>query len=317
MLRIILWTLGGLVILGVVAAIALQIAISRDGPWVLSTVDRITGGNRDVFPKALISTGEHAQQKLVVWGPDPKEGGDARPVLVFVHGGGWRSGDPESYDFIARAFVPEGFVVVLAGYRLGEDGIYPAMLEDTAADIAWVKQNIAKYGGDPDRIVLAGHSAGAYNVVMMGLDPRWLGARGMSTGDIAGVIGMAGPYDFVPFDKDSTIAAFGHVSNPPETQPVEYARADAPPMLLVYGEEDELVGAHNIDNLATAIREAGGQVETAIYPGMSHEDPLIALASPWRGREEVAAAMAAFAKAAVESRSAPPAVSVPVQAESR
>ena len=221
MLRIILWTLGGLVILGVVAAIALQIAISRDGPWVLSTVDRITGGNRDVFPKALISTGEHPQQKLVVWGPDPKADEAERPVLVFVHGGGWRSGDPESYDFIARAFVPEGFVVVLAGYRLGEDGIYPAMLEDTAADISWVKQNIANYGGDSDRIILAGHSAGAYNVVMMGLDPRWLGARSMSTGDIAGVIGMAGPYDFVPFDKDSTIAAFGHVSNPPETQPVE------------------------------------------------------------------------------------------------
>ena len=88
-------------------------------------------------------------------------------------------------------------------------------------------------------------------------------------------------------------------------------------MLLVYGEEDELVGAHNLDNLAAAIRKAGGQVETAIYPGMSHEDPLIALASPWRGREEVAPTMAAFAKAAVERSLAQSTVSVPVQAESR
>ncbi|NQX94199.1 MAG: alpha/beta hydrolase, partial [Erythrobacter sp.] len=156
----------------VFGGIALQIAISRNGPAVLDTVDRLAGGSRGVAQIAKLTTGDHPAQKVILWGPEaPKAGERSRdaaplPVLLFAHGGSWRSGDPEDYGFLARAFVPEGFIVALSGYRLvkegAPDGVYPAMLEDTAAAIAATREAAAQYGGDPDRIVLMGHSAGAY-----------------------------------------------------------------------------------------------------------------------------------------------------------
>ncbi|MEO0872638.1 MAG: alpha/beta hydrolase, partial [Pseudomonadota bacterium] len=223
-----LWALGVLAVLLVLGAIALQFAIARNGPAVLNTVDRLTGGARDTDRLATISTGEHPSQKLVVWGPAARDpDSEPLPVLIFAHGGSWRSGDPEDYGFVARALAPNGFIVVLAGYRLvkddAPDGVYPAMIEDTARTIEWTHSQIADHGGDPDRIVLIGHSAGAYNVVMAAMERRWLSesagaSEGLSADTIRGAIGMAGPYDFYPFDSPSTIAAFGPATDPEATQ---------------------------------------------------------------------------------------------------
>ena len=133
-----LWTLGVIAILMVVGAVALQFAISRNGPAVLTAVDRLAGGSGDSILRATVSLGEHPAQKAIVWGPEKRDPeADPLPVLLFVHGGSWRSGDPADYGFIGRSFVPKGFVVVLAGYRLHPDAVYPAMLEDTARTIAW------------------------------------------------------------------------------------------------------------------------------------------------------------------------------------
>lgn len=315
-----LWILGGLALVAIVAGIALQFAISRNGPAVLSAVDRLTGGQRGAELKATISTGSHPQQKLLVWGPEHRDPADAPlPVLLFAHGGSWRSGDPVDYGFIGRAFVAEGFIVVLSGYRLGEDGIYPAMLEDTARAIHWTHEEIAAYGGDPDRIVIAGHSAGAYNVVTTALEEQWLGRKGLSSQDIAGVIGLSGPYDFVPFDSESTIASFGHVDNPMTTQPIAHVRADAPQMLLIHGEKDTLVYPRNTRVLAEALNGAGSRALTKFYPEMEHNDPLISLAAPWRSRRDLVESMAGFAHAVTapnsESGAAPEETSVPVQGE--
>lgn len=328
-----LWILGGLALVLVIAAAAFQFAVWRNGPAVVSTIDSIAGGARDAEQKALISTGPHPEQKLVVWGPEHRDPANAPlPVLLFAHGGGWRSGDPLDYGFIARAFVPEGFIVVLVGYRLGEDGKYPGMIEDTANAIAWTHEEIAAYGGDPDKLVLAGHSAGAYNVVMAGLEEQWLGRKGLSTGDIAGVIGMAGPYDFAPFARDSTIAAFGHVDDAAVTQPPTHVRADAPPMLLIQGEKDDLVRPRNARILGEAITAGGGQGRTLFYPDMGHNGPLLSLAEPLRSRRDVARAMVEFARESIASNGASNAAnqeqaaqvteeeaetSVPVQGETR
>lgn len=312
------WILGGLVVVAVASAIALQVAIARDGPAVLSAVDRISGGGSDAELKAKVATGDHPQQKLLVWGPGPEAArGESLPVLVFVHGGSWRSGDPASYDFIGRAFVPKGFIVVLAGYRLGEAGEYPAMLEDTARAIGWTSREVAKYGGNPDKIVIAGHSAGAYNVVMAALEERWLAREGLTPGDISGVIGLAGPYDFFPFDSDSTKAAFGDASNPEETQPIAHVRPDAPPKLLIHGEKDTLVKPRNTRVLAQMIEEAGGKVSVRTYAEMEHNDPLISLAAPWRGNRDVADLIAQFALEVTSRDTAASTVSVPVQAQTR
>jgi len=312
------WVLGGLAVLLVIGAAYVSATLSTNGPALLSAADRVIGGDRGTSELASISTGPHPAQKLHVWGPDDRNPDDAPlPVLVFAHGGGWRSGDPAGYGFIARAFVPEGFIVVLAGYRLGEDGIYPGMLEDTANAIAWTHEEIASFGGDPDRIVIAGHSAGAYNVVQIALEEQWLGRRGLSTSDISGVIGMAGPYDFAPFDSDSTIAAFGHVEDAASTQPISFVRADAPQMLLIHGEEDMLVRPRNSRLLADRLNEAGANAIPVIEPDMEHNGPITQLAAPLRRNTDMVELIAGFAYSVTTVEELAAQTSVPVQDETR
>lgn len=296
-----MWVIGGMLALAALAALALQLAIWRNGPAVLDAVDRLAGCNRGTIELARASLGSSASSKVIVFGPESGAAAARRPVLLFAHGGSWNKGSPDDYGFVARAFVPEGFIVMLSGYRLHPEAVYPAMLEDTAAAIAWARENIAQYGGDPERIVLAGHSAGAYNVAMTALDRRWLDAAGASDARIAGVIGLAGPYDFYPFDSASTRASFSHAEHPEATQPVNHVSADAPPHLLIHGEEDTLVRPRNTRELARRLNAAGARAETLILPEMAHNDPLLALASPWRRDRTVLGRMLEFAREATAS----------------
>lgn len=285
---------------------AILIAINRNGPAVLDTVDRIAGGTNNIELLHKQSLGEDRRQKLLVFG-DPSSS-KALPVFIFVHGGSWRNGNPDDYGFIARNIAPEGYIVVLGGYRLRESGRYPAMLQDTAAVTAWVHENIAEFGGDPERLVLAGHSAGAYNVAQVALEQRWLAEAGVPAQAIRGVVGLAGPYDFYPYDSDSTRAAFGSVGVGSESQPVNHVRRDAPPMLLVHGELDSLVKPRNTRALAAALEDSGAEVATLFMPAMTHNDPLLALANPWRRDPQIFDAVTRF----LEQHAA---LSVPVQAE--
>lgn len=316
---IVAWGLVALIAAAIAGAVAVQLAVARNGPAVLSAVDRITGGAAGAERMAMVPTGAHPQQKLIVWGPVDRNPEDRPlPVLIFVHGGSWRSGDPADYGFIGRAFVAEGFLVVLAGYRLGEDGIYPAMFEDTARAVAWVREEVAGFGGDPTQIVIAGHSAGAYNAVMVALEEQWIGRRGLPADTISGVVGLSGPYDFLPFDSDSTKDSFGHVENPPTTQPVSHVRADAPPMLLIHGELDTLVKPDNTRTLVQRLKQGGAAVKAVFFPDMKHNDPLIRLAAPWRGTgRNVAQEIVEFARDATGSANKHTQTSVPVKPETR
>ena len=314
------WALAILAAITLGGYFGLQYALARNGPAVLDTLDRITGGKRGAHMLKRQSLGSDKAQKLVVYGPAEKgpsekrlgEKGAQRPVLVFIHGGSWRNGDPDDYGFVARTFVREGFVVVLAGYRLGDAGKFPAMLEDTASSIAWTKANIAQYGGDPDAIFVAGHSAGAYNAVMAVLDPQWLGDAG-----VAGVIGLAGPYDFYPFDSDSTRAAFGDTPDPAATtQPIAFVRGDAPPMLLMTGEKDTVVKPRNSKVLAERLNAAGARAELRLFGDMDHYDILVKTASPWNDRR-VVDAIRDFALPIADARHARTTTSVPVQGKTR
>lgn len=294
-----------LAIAAVAAAGAGLAAVRANGAAVLDLVDRLSGGSRGADLVATARYGPDAAQKLRIYAPEGMPG--PLPVLIFVHGGSWRSGAPEDYGFVARAFAREGFMVVLAGYRLGTEGRYPAMLRDTAAAVAETARRVPGLGGDPERIVLAGHSAGAYNVVQTVLAQEWLASAGVPSGAIKGVIGLSGPYDFYPYDRDSTRASFGSVGAGTRSQPVNNVRSDAPPMLLVHGESDGLVKPRNTHALAAALKAGGVPVEAQFYPGYDHNDPLIALASPWRGNRPVARRIAAWAREQA-------AVSVSVQA---
>lgn len=312
------WILLGLLALALLAGVFFQFTLSRNGPAVLDLIDRAIGGSREVELVHRETIGGSEQQKVLVYRAADDRG--PKPVLIFFHGGSWRSGNPDDYGFVARALVPEGFTVVLAGYRLVPGGEYPAMLEDTAGAIAWAKQNIARYGGDPDNIFIAGHSAGAYNAVQVALERQWLAREGLDPAIIRGVIGLSGPYDFLPLDKDSTKAAFGGAADLPATQPINHLRGDAPPMLLIHGEKDTLVKPRNTRALSAAITAAGGSARPVFFPAMDHNATLLALASPWRRDRNVLDAIVNFAETAGQpSLAARPRgnPSLPVQARTR
>lgn len=279
-LGIVGWTLIVVALLAAALAATWYWATSRDAVALLDRIDRAFTAGDAALVAGPVAFGDHPQQRLLAYRPaEPAE--TPLPVLVFFHGGGWHSGRPEDYAFVARNFAPEGFAVVIAGYRLNADGRYPAMLEDGAAALRWVRDNAADLGGDPARIYLMGHSAGAYNAVMLALDPQWLASEGLPPDTIKGAIGLAGPYDFYPFDKDSSRNAFGHAAAPETTQPIMFARADAPPLLLATGSEDTIVRPRNSVALARALTAAGRPSEPVVFEGMDHKEIVMALARPF------------------------------------
>jgi acetyl esterase/lipase len=221
------------------------------------------------------------RHKLDIYAPEQR--GPLAPVVFFIYGGGWNHGDRADYQFVGRAFAARGFVTVIADYRLVPDVRFPGFLEDSAAALKWVQDNIVNYGGDPQRLFLAGHSAGAYNAVMLALDPSYFQEYGVTLA-IRGVAALSGPYDFYPFEYDEVKNAFGNTPNPDGTQPVNLVNSDAPPMLLTSGTYDPIVRMQNTEHLAQALRNKGLWVTTKYYDGFGHMEPVIALGAMWRWR---------------------------------
>jgi acetyl esterase/lipase len=237
------------------------------------------------------------RRKLDVYAPRRAPGGSL-PVIVFFYGGSWNSGVKEGYGFAGRALAAQGFLVVIPDYRLVPEVRYPGFLEDGAVAVKWVRANAARLGGDPNRIVLAGHSAGAYNAAMLAVDPRWLGADRAA---IKGFAGLAGPYDFLPLDGPVTRATFGGAPDLPSTQPVNLATADDPPALLLAAGNDKLVYPRNSARLAAALSKAGVPVETRTYPGIGHVGIMTAVSKPLRGKAPVLKDLAALARRVTEN----------------
>lgn len=222
-----------------------------------------------------------------------RQGAPSHPVLVFFYGGGWNSGYRAGYAFVAKAFAARGFVVVVPDYRLVPAVRFPVFVDDGAAAIRWTIDHIAASGGDPKRIAVAGHSAGAHIAMLLALDPHYLAAAGVP-GSIKAVAGLAGPYDFLPFDQPSAVAAFSEARDPKATQPISFVRADAPPVLLLTGDADDVVRPRNTIALAAALRAKGASVETRSYPGVGHIGILLSLSKPFRGKADALATMTEF-----------------------
>jgi len=155
---------------------------------------------------------------------------------------------------------------------------FPVFIEDGALALRYVRDNIARFGGAPRNLHLMGHSAGAYNAMMLTLDGRYLAAAGMRPSDIRSTIGLSGPYDFLPFDIDVTKEAFGNARDRARTQPINFVRRDAPPIFLATGSDDKTVLPRNSERLAQALEKAGAQsVSLKIYPGLGHAGTATAL----------------------------------------
>jgi len=307
------WTLVVLLALASAGYGAFRYLLATDAVGLLDAGDRLFRGESGIRQVAKAHYGPDKAQKLEMFVPAGAKG--PLPIVVFIHGGGWDSGDPYSYRFVARALAPHGYAVVLAGYRLYPHARYPDMLEDGAAALRWVADHAAEHGGDPSRIVLMGHSAGAYNAVMLGLDRQWLGRQGLSADDLRGVVGLSGPYDFYPFDKPSAIHSFGQAPDPLATQPINHARGDAPPLLLLTGDEDTTVRPRNALALAKAMTAAGESTKAVILKGVDHTGMVMKLAQPFARDPRVLDAVLPFlARVTAPSASA---ISAPVQASAR
>lgn len=202
------------------------------------------------------------------------------PVVVFFYGGSWRNGRREEYRFVAAALAERGALAIVPDYRKAPQHVFPVFMQDAAHAVAWARANAARYGGDPDRIFVAGHSAGAHMAALLATDPRYLNAEGLRPRQLAGVIGLSGPYDFLPITNRELREVFGDESTWPASQPVNSVNGDEPPFLLFYGRKDRVVDPRNSESLAQKLRERKVPVTLRELPDAGHVGTLIDFAKP-------------------------------------
>lgn len=276
---------------GPIAGLLLALVAAACSPLqIFDDVMPKDGGVRAIVRNAAF--GADPRQRLDVYAPSATSRAP-RPIIMFFYGGSWNSGTKDGYAFVGHALAARGFVVVIPDYRLVPAVRYPAFLQDNAAAVRWVRTHATDWGGDADRIILAGHSAGAYDAAMLALDPHWLGDDRKA---VRGLIGLAGPYDFLPFDGPVVQQTFGAVASPVDTQPVHYVEKGDPPAFLATGDRDRTVRPANSDSLAAKLREAGVKVERRRYPNVGHVGLVTALARPLRKNAAVLDDMIGFAR---------------------
>jgi acetyl esterase/lipase len=212
------------------------------------------------------------------------------PVVVFFFGSRWaRSGDSdkEYYRFVGQALAARGIVAVIPNYRLYPAVRFPAFVEDGARAVKWARTYAAGYGGSNDKVFVMGHSAGAHIAALLALNENYLKAVGGSRSWLRGMIGLAGPYNFLPITDPQLRDIFGPPEKFEQSQPIFFVDGRNPPLLLLHGENDEAVWVSNTSSLANAVANAGGPAETVIYPKMSHAMIITALGSMLRGSADV------------------------------
>lgn len=218
------------------------------------------------------------------------------PVVVFFYGGSWQEGAREDYRFVGEALARQGLVAVVPDYRLYPAVRYPLFLEDAAQAVAWTHRHIASHGGNPAAMVLLGHSAGAYNAAMLTLNPPFLQEVGVPRQTIRGMVGLAGPYDFLPLQDPVLQRIFAPADDLRQTQPVTHVDGRNPPMLLIHGQNDSRVRAANSLRLAERVQAAGGAADARIYHHLDHPWAVANLAAPLRWRSGLAGVIGDFAR---------------------
>ncbi|MFI4919718.1 MAG: alpha/beta hydrolase [Legionellales bacterium] len=226
-----------------------------------------------------IAYGTQSRQNLDVYVPDKLDA--SHSTIVFFYGGSWQFGNKNMYRFIGQAFASKGFISVIVNYRLYPEVYFPAFVEDGAKALKWVHKNIQNYGGDSNHVFLAGHSAGAHIAALLVTDKHYLQAQGGDSSWVKGMIGIAGPYDFLPFTDPKVKALFSKVSDE-QTQPINYIERGLPPFLLVTGAMDTGVFPKNTINFANQLRHFKVPVMEIIYPKIGHIGIILSLAAGFR-----------------------------------
>ena len=206
------------------------------------------------------------------------------PLVVFFYGGKWTDGKRGWYRFVGDTLAQRGIAVAIPDYRHYPSVRFPDFMEDAASAVAWARAHAGECGADPQRLFLAGHSSGAHIAMLLATDARYLARAGLEPGALAGAIGMAGPYDFLPSEDRDIAGTFGPPSRYPESQPVNFVDGDEPPTLLLHGVGDRRVWLQNSERLAQRLRDARVPVTLKTYPGVSHAEIVLALSTQFRGR---------------------------------
>jgi len=279
-------------VLGALALSVVLIAVLRDRILALLTP---SAGTQTTYGERY-ADGERGL--LDVYRPGRAE---RAPVVVFFYGGSWQMGRRETYRFLGRALAAQGIVAVVPDYRVYPEVGFPDFLKDGARAVRWARDNAARHGGDPQRIFLMGHSAGAHIAAMLALDPEWLSSEGLDpAGDLRGWIGLSGPYDFLPLQSKNLIALFGGARRA-ESQPINFVSENAPPAFLATGDEDKTVEPRNTHALADALREKGRPVTSTVYPGRGHVGVMAAFVGAFGFLAPVAQDVTAFVHATPEA----------------
>ena len=236
-------------------------------------------GNYQVTGSVTYAPGP--RHTLDIYAPSPRQGG--APVVVFFYGGNWEAGDKSIYRFVGAALAAKGLVAIIPDYRIYPEVRFPSFIEDGALAVRWARDHVAEFGGNPARIVLMGHSAGAQIAAMLAFDRRWLAAVGLeSRRDLKGFVGLAGPYDFLPLDTPTLKSIFGPAGRLADTQPINFVDGTEPPIFLATGRDDDRVSPGNTARLARRIADRGGAATVAIYDRVGHRTLIGAFAPPLR-----------------------------------
>lgn len=252
---------------------------------------------------ADVAYGTQQRQKLDIYTPTLARPKTGWPVVVFFYGGSWNTGERIQYQFVGEALAARGVLTLVADYRLYPEVRYPDFLTDSAQALAYGFDQAARLGGDPKRVFVMGHSSGGYNAAMLALDTRWLKAAGHDPNELAGWIGLAGPYDFFPIINPDAKPVFFHPNYPAHSQPIEFTRQDAPRTFLATAVDDKLVNPQrNARQLAEKLRAAGVPVTLRLYPSASHTTLIGAFAWPLRWIAPVLEDVQAFIAATPQVR---------------
>lgn len=257
---------------------------------------------------ATVSTDTYLRTEDIAYGADPRQRVDvyqpkpavnSPPMVVFFYGGSWSSGNRADYRFVGEALASKGIVTVVADYRLSPEFRYPVFLQDSASALRWAFAHARDYNVDPSRIFVMGHSAGGYNAAMLALDKRWLAAEGLSPSQLAGWIGLAGPYDFLPIGDKKTQVAFNWPDTPQDSQPLFHASRASPPALLLAPVKDSVVNpVRSTVAMAQKLKSNGVRVESELFDHVSHVTLVASMASVLRGRAPVLERVTAFVQQA-------------------
>ena len=225
----------------------------------------------------------HRRRRLDIYYPSGTAPVDGWPMVIFFYGGTWRSGERGDYAFVGHALAAQGVMTLIADYRLYPEVRFPEFLRDSASAAVWGMDAASRLGANPARVFLMGHSAGAYNAAMLALDPQWLREAGAPPTGLAGWIGLAGPYDFLPIENPDAKPVFFHPHYPAGTQPIEFTSTSFVPAFLAAGEKDHVADpTRNTMQLARALSRHHPPVQVQIYPGRGHASLVVAFSAPFR-----------------------------------